>query len=305
MLNRRNFLKSSGAIGLSALFLPHAEAALFNFANRPLGVQLFTLFDTIDADVQGSLKKVAAIGYTEIESAFSKQGGYYGMTPKQFAALCKSLGLHWKSHHVLGAPFKLPPGTKMPVGADGKPINISAVKNLQNNMQELVDQAAEGGISFLVCANTPTATTAEIKSSIQVLTKTGEACKKAGLQLCYHNHDMEFKIVDGKTPYSMLLDEINPELLKFELDLAWATKAKVDIPAMFAKHEGRFPLLHIKDITADSVLGPVGSGIVDFKTVFANASIGGVKHYFVEHDMPKDAYASLTQSYKALRAMGL
>jgi sugar phosphate isomerase/epimerase len=272
MLNRRNFLKSSGAIGLSALFLPHAEAALFNFANRPLGVQLFTLFDTIDADVQGSLKKVAAIGYTEIESAFSKQGGYYGMTPKQFAALCKSLGLHWKSHHVLGAPFK---------------------------------QAAEGGISFLVCANTPTATTAEIKSSIQVLTKTGEACKKAGLQLCYHNHDMEFKIVDGKTPYSMLLDEINPELLKFELDLAWATKAKVDIPAMFAKHEGRFPLLHIKDITADSVLGPVGSGIVDFKTVFANASIGGVKHYFVEHDMPKDAYASLTQSYKALRAMGL
>jgi len=305
MLNRRNFLKSSGAIGLSALFLPHAEASLFNFAKRPLGVQLFTLFDTIDADVQGSLKKVAAIGYTEIESAFSKQPGYYGMTPKQFAALCKSLGLHWKSHHVLGAPFKLPPGTKMPVGADGKPINISAVKNLQNNMQELVDQAAEGGISYLVCANTPTATTAEIKSSINVLTKTGEACKKAGLQLCYHNHDMEFKIVDGKTPYSMLLDEINPELLKFELDLAWATKAKVDIPAMFAKHEGRFPLLHIKDITADSVLGPVGSGIVDFKTVFANASIGGVKHYFVEHDMPKDAYASLTQSYKALRIMGL
>jgi sugar phosphate isomerase/epimerase len=305
MLNRRNFLKSSGAIGLSALFLPHAEASLFNFAKRPLGVQLFTLFDTIDADVQGSLKKVAAIGYTEIESAFSKQPGYYGMTPKQFAALCKSLGLYWKSHHVLGAPFKLPPGTKMPVGADGKPINISAVKNLQNNMQELVDQAAEGGISYLVCANTPTATTAEIKSSINVLTKTGEACKKAGLQLCYHNHDMEFKIVDGKTPYSMLLDEINPELLKFELDLAWATKAKVDIPAMFAKHEGRFPLLHIKDITADSVLGPVGSGIVDFKTVFANASIGGVKHYFVEHDMPKDAYASLTQSYKALRIMGL
>lgn len=305
MINRRNFLKSTGVLGLSTFILSDAHAAFFNAANHPLGVQLFTLFDTIDQDVEGSLKKLATIGYTEIESAFSKQPGYYGMTPKQFAALCKKLGLSWKSHHVLGAPFKLPPGAKMPVGKDGKPIKIPAVKNLKANMQELVDQAAEGGIQYLVCANTPTATTAEIKDSITVLTKTGEACKKAGLQLCYHNHDMEFKAVDGKLPYNMLLDEFSPELLKFELDLAWATKAKVDIPAMFAKHAGRFPLLHIKDINKNDVLGPVGSGIVNFKTVFAHAATGGVKHYFVEHDMPKDAFASLTQSYKALRGMGL
>ena len=305
MINRRNFLKSTGVLGLSTFILSDAHAAFFNAANHPLGVQLFTLFDTIDQDVEGSLKKLAAIGYTEIESAFSKQPGYYGMTPKQFAALCKKLGLSWKSHHVLGAPFKLPRGAKMPVGKDGKPIKIPAIKNLKANMQELVDQAAEGGIQYLVCANTPTATTAEIKDSIMVLTKTGEACKKAGLQLCYHNHDMEFKVVDGKLPYNMLLDEISPQLLKLELDLAWATKAKVDIPAMFAKHAGRFPLLHIKDISKDDVLGPVGSGIVDFKTVFAHAATGGVKHYFVEHDMPKDAFASLTQSYKALRGMGL
>ncbi|NCD71495.1 sugar phosphate isomerase/epimerase family protein [Mucilaginibacter agri] len=303
MINRRSFLKNSGMMSLSALFLANAD--LFAAEPHALGVQLFTVFDTIDKDVEGTLRKIAAIGYKEIESAFSKQPGYYGMTPKQFSALCKKLGLSWKSHHVLGAPFKLPPGTKLPVGADGKPMNLSIVKNLKDNMQELVDQAAEGGIPYLVCANTPTATIEEIKSSIEVLTKTGEACKKAKIQLCYHNHDMEFKEVDGKTPYSMLLSEISPELLKFELDLAWATKARVDIPKMFADHPGRFPLLHVKDIKGDSTLGPVGSGVVDFKTVFAHAATGGVKHYFVEHDMPKDAYASLTQSYKALRAMGL
>src|ERR1700740_2621079 len=112
MLNRRNFLKGTGMVALGSLVLPKGAAAFFA-EGHPLGVQLFTLFNTIDADVEGSLKKIAAIGYTEIESAFSKKGGYYGLKPKEFAKLCQSLGLSWKSHHVIGAPFKLPPGTKM------------------------------------------------------------------------------------------------------------------------------------------------------------------------------------------------
>lgn len=305
MINRRNFLKSTGVLGLSTLFLSEAHAAFFNAGNHPIGVQLFTLFDTIDEDVEGTLRKVAGIGYTEIESAFSKQPGYYGMSPKQFAALCSKVGLSWKSHHVLGAPFKLPKGAKLPAGADGKPLNLSAVKNLTTNMQELVDQAAEGKIPYLVCANIPTGTLDEIKSSIEVLNKTGEACKKVGVQLCYHNHDMEFEKIGDKTPYYMLLDETDSKLVKMELDVAWATKARVDIPKLFAKYPGRFPLLHMKDISGDSNLGPVGSGVVDFKLILAHTDTAGVKHYFVEHDMPKDAYASLKQSYKALRAMGL
>ncbi len=305
MINRRNFLKSTGVLSLSTLFLSEAHAAFFNAANHPLGVQLFTLFDTIDEDVEAALRKVAAIGYTEIESAFSKQPGYYGMTPKQFAALCKKLGLSWKSHHVLGAPFKLPKGAVMPKGADGKVLDISALKNLKNNMQELVDQAAEGHISYLVCANIPTETLEDVKSSIGILNKTGEACKKVGIQFCYHNHDMEFNKIDNKTPYYMLLEETDSNLVKMELDVAWATKARVNIPKLFAQYPGRFPLLHMKDISGDSNLGPVGSGVVDFKSILANTATGGVKHYFVEHDMPKDAYASLKESYKALRAMGL
>ena len=305
MQNRRNFLKATAIMGAGSLVLPGAAKAFFAPTPHALGVQLFTLFDVIDADTPGALQKLAAIGYTEIESAFSKQPGYYGRTPKEFAALCKSLGLSWKSHHVLGAPFKLPPGIKLPLGADGQPMKFPAMKSLKDNMQELVDQAAEGGISYLVCANTPTATLAEINSSIKVLNETGEACKKVGIQLCYHNHDMEFKSVEGKIPYDLLLSETSSANVKMELDLAWATHAKVNIPALFAKHPGRFPLLHVKDINADGKLGPVGSGIVDFKSVLAHAVKGGVKHYFVEHDSPKDGFASLTESYKALRNMGV
>jgi sugar phosphate isomerase/epimerase len=172
-------------------------------------------------------------------------------------------------------------------------------------MQQLVDQAAEGGIPYLVCANIPTGTLDEIKEANEILNKTGEACKKVNIQLCYHNHDMEFKQIDGKVPYHLMLEGLDKNLVKMELDLAWATKAGVDIVKLFKEHPGRFPLLHVKDITKEGTLKPVGEGIVDFKTVFANAKTAGVQHYFVEHDMPKDAFASITTSYKNLRAMGL
>src|SRR3954468_7018986 len=124
MQNRRKFLKNSGAAAFGAMLLSDKATASFftNKAMRPVGLQLFTFFNEIDNDVEGTLKKIAAVGYKEIESAFSKKGGYYGMKPKEFAAYLTSIGLAWKSHHVLGAPFKMPPGAKMPLGSDGKPL---------------------------------------------------------------------------------------------------------------------------------------------------------------------------------------
>jgi len=303
MLNRRKFLMGTGAAALGALVLPKSASAFLSSADEhPLGLQLFTLFNVIDADVKGNLKKVADIGFKEIESAFSKQPGYYGMKPKEFAALCSDLGLSWKSHHVLGAPFKLPPGTKLPKG-----MTLPAhMLNLRDDMQVLVDQVAEGGIPYLVCANIPTGTLDEIKEAGEILNKTGEACKKVNIQLCYHNHDMEFKTVEGKVPYHELLTECDASLVKMELDLAWATKAGIDPVDLFKAHPGRFPLLHVKDISSDfKTLEPVGEGVVKFKHIFEHVKEAGAKHYFVEHDMPKDAFASIATSYKNLRAMGV
>src|SRR5687768_15206618 len=180
MQKRREFLKQSGSIALGGLLLSNQSKAFFEgAAGQPFGVQLFTFFNVIDNDVHGTLKKVADIGYKEIESAFSRKGGYYGLKPKEFAALLEDLGLSWKAHHVLGAPFKLPPGAKMPSTPDGKPMTIPVLKNLRDNYQELVDEIAEAGVPYLVCANTPINTLEDIKNSIDVLNKTGEACKKA------------------------------------------------------------------------------------------------------------------------------
>ena len=181
MQTRKKFLQTSGISVLGSMLLSDKLAmSLFNQGVvKPAGLQLFTFFNTIDEDVPGTLKKIAAVGFKEIESAFSKKGGYYGMKPKEFAAMVIDMGMQWKSHHVLGAPFKLPPGTKLPTGSDGKPINLPQINNLRDNMQLLVDEVAEGGVEFLVCANTPITTLDDIKASIEVLNKTDEACKKA------------------------------------------------------------------------------------------------------------------------------
>ncbi|MEO5894053.1 MAG: sugar phosphate isomerase/epimerase [Ferruginibacter sp.] len=305
MQNRRNFIKITSTLALGGLVLPGQTNAFYSkFAMPPVGLQLFTLFNVIDDDTKGILKKVADIGYKEIESAFSKKGGYYGMKPKEFAALIKDLGMSWKSHHVLGAPFKLPPGAKMPAGPDGKPITIPPMRNLRENFQALVDEAAEGGVEYLVCASTPIETLDEVKSSIDVLNQSAEAAKKAGIKLAYHNHDREFHPIDGKVPYDMLLSDTDPNLLKMELDLCWVTKAGVDPAALFKKNPGRFELWHVKDLDkAMTGPQPVGTGIVDFKTIFANAGVSGMKYFFVEHDMPADPIASITTSFNNLKKL--
>jgi sugar phosphate isomerase/epimerase len=301
MLKRRDFLKNSGALALGGLLLPEPSDALFEKSTHPMGLQLYTLFNVIDDDVVGSLKKVAAIGFREIESAFSKKGGYYGMKPREFKKTLRDIGLSWKSHHVLGAPFKLPPGAKLPNGPDGKPMTIPPMRNLKENYQELVYEAAEGGIPYLVCANAPMGTLDEIRSSIEVLNKTAEACEKVGITLAYHNHDMEFHEVEEQVPYQLLLTQTTPDTLKMELDLAWVIKAGVDPVELFNQHPGRFPLWHVKDISKDlTTIEPVGMGSIDFKRIFAYAKTAGMKHFFVEHDMPADPFASITTSFSNL-----
>ena len=302
-MRRRQFLKATGTAVLSSMLLRDELWAAFNSKKYPVGLQLYTFFNQIDDDVPGTLKKIAGIGYKEIESAFSKKGGYYGMKPKEFAKLVSAVGMSWKSHHVTGAPFKMPPNAKPITDANGNPVKFPPMRNLKENMQELVDDASEGGIPYLVCASTPTKTIDEIKGSIEVLNKRGEACKKANITLAYHNHTGEFDKIEGQrqTAYDMFLSQLSPEI-KMELDLCWATKAGMDPVELFKKNPGRFQLWHVKDLNKEKQGPvPVGEGIIDFKRIFDNADIAGMKHFFVEHDMPADPYASITTSYNNLQ----
>ncbi|HEX8061523.1 MAG TPA: sugar phosphate isomerase/epimerase, partial [Cyclobacteriaceae bacterium] len=229
----------------------------------------------------------------------SRKGAFYGLTPKEFAKLTKETGLNWRSHHVLGNPFSPPPGTKLPAGLE----NMPKPKDLTNNAQELVDEVASGGIKYIVCASIDISSGDAVKKAIETLNKADELAKKAGLTLCYHNHDKEFATVDGIVPYDLFLAQLNPSV-KMELDLAWVSKAKVDPVELFKKHPGRFPMWHVKDFNADfTQLEPVGKGVIDFKRIFAASKTAGMEHIFVEHDFPKDAFVSITDSVTYLKTI--
>ena len=224
------------------------------------------------------------------------------MTSKEFAKQTKDLGLSWVSHHAGGAPFKMPAGGfKVPAGMDTTRLhqlrNMPPPKNLKENYQQIIDEVAEGGLKFLVCASIPLGSSAEIDEAVVILTKSGEAAKKSGITLCYHNHTHEFEKVDGRIPYEVLL-QINPDILKMELDLGWATAAGADPVELFNKNPGRFPLWHVKDVTAEKVPTEIGNGTVDFKRIFAASKVSGMKHFFVEQDGAKNPIQSITTSYQ-------
>jgi len=303
MLKRRQFIQQSAALSLGGLLTAKSFSSLLHTPlNQPAGLQLFTLFGVLDKDVPGGIKKIAEVGYKEIESAFSMKGGFYGMSAKEFASILKDNGLSWKSHHVLGAPFKMPAGAKPPAGADGKPITIPPMKNLKENMQELVDGVAEGGVNYLVCANIPLNTADEIKEAVDILGKTGEACKKAEITLAYHNHEAEFKNIDGQVPYNVLLTQLKPDILSMELDLGWASHSGNDPVELFKKYPGRFPLWHVKDIDKQSGK-PVelGAGFIDFKRIFDNASTAGMRHFFIEQDGAPKPFENIANSLAYLK----
>ena len=297
MQNRRKFITQSASLAIGGVISNSLFAnQSFSFKARPLGLQLFTFFSTIDQDVPGTLKKIKDAGYSEIESAFSRKGGYYGMSAKEFDKMLRDMGLSWKSHHVTGAPFRMPAGAKPPVDADGKPISIPPMRNLRDNYREIIDELAEVKLPYLVCASTPIDTKDEVKVSTDVLNITAEAAKKSGITLAYHNHDKEFKTVEGIIPYDYFLSQTSAKVVKMELDLAWCLKGGADPVELFKKHPGRFPLWHVKDIDKDGKIQPVGKGILDFKPIFEAGKKAGVKHIFVEHDFPADAVASITES---------
>lgn len=301
---------------MTGLLLPRVNKAASFFERKtkwPVGLQLYTLGNLMTTDPKGTLQKLAAIGYKELESAGSQKGNFYGYAPKEFAAMVKEAGMHWRSAHVGGAPFTIEQIMKMAKTAeDSARIQKMAEQfkdrpktlNLKENYQQLADNAAEGGLTYLVCSSIPVSTLDEIKTAVDVFSKTGEACKKNGVQFAYHNHTTEFDQVEGHRPFDYILSNTDKDLVKMELDLAWATKAKQDPVELFKLHPGRFPLWHVKDLDKNTMNpAEVGTGVVDFKRIFDNAKESGMKYFFVEQDQAPQPLQNVSNSFNYLKKM--
>ncbi len=298
MNSRRNFLKHSTAFALSSMLLPRlANSAPFklNASYAPIGLELYTVEPLMQQDPKGTLQKIAAIGYKELEGPMLPKGSYFGFKPKELATFITDLGMHWRSQLVLGAPVTLGLGYAAynpKTSADSLQIKqminsgaANVLPTLQNDCQQVVDEVAAGGVEYLVCAAIPLQTIDELKRASDILNKSGEVCKKAGIQLAYHNHNFEFHEIEGQQPYEYLLNNTDKELVKMEMDLGWIAYAKQDPVELFKKHPGRFPLWHVKDVkktTNEFVVAGIGD--VDFKRIFSDAEESGMKYYFLEQE---------------------
>jgi sugar phosphate isomerase/epimerase len=167
----------------------------------------------------------------------------------------------------------------------------------------LIDGALEAGHKFLVIAWTPPETrqtSDHWKAWADVCNRFASQCHAAGLLFCYHNHNFEFQPVGGELPYDILLKRTDPSLVQFELDLYWAKLGGADLGALLSQHRGRFPMCHVKDMTASGAMADIGQGTIDFKVLFARPDIAPFEHYFFENDDAKSPFESAEISYKAL-----
>lgn len=296
-LDRRTFLgmtaAAAGSAAVRVAARPEGEGtAVQRRRIERIGMQLYTVRADMAKDFEGTLATVAALGYKEVEFA-----GYFDRTPQAVRAVLDRNGLTSPSTHI-------------------------DLATITNQLPKVIESSQAIGHKYIVmpwldeAARKDPAIYARVADT---LNKAGEAAKKAGITMAYHNHHFEFVPgADGVMPLDRLLGACDKALVTFELDLAWITAAGQDPLAYFQKYPGRFQMVHVKGLRKrpaggastpiDQVLpdiGDVGSGgdVIDWARIFAQSQQAGIQHYFVEHDQPPSAFVSLKKSYDYVQAL--
>jgi sugar phosphate isomerase/epimerase len=268
-ITRRSFMYKSGALMSAALTIPHLNFA--SASKYKMGLQLFTIRDAMASDVKGTLKKVAALGYQDLETYGFDAGQlkYYGMKSAEFKQLLAENQLTASSGHYDFASFFDKPA--------------DAIK-------KYVDQCIEGahaiGQRYITWPwLTPESRSLEkFKLLAGKLNAIGEQVTKAGLGFAYHNHDFEFIDHNGENGYNIIMRETDAALVKLQIDLYWVMHSSKLSPAeLFSKQPGRFVMWHIKDMDKVSRdYTELGNGSIDYKVILPEASRAGLQSYFLE-----------------------
>ncbi|MCR8559958.1 sugar phosphate isomerase/epimerase [Mucilaginibacter sp. BJC16-A38] len=281
MSTRREFLTQAGMVTAGLMIAPHLVSAK---PKSVVGLQLYSLRDQLPKDVKGVIAKVAAAGYKEVEPfGYSKQNGFWGLNAKDFSSLLKDNGLTTPSAHF--------------------DMNGYLVDGKTEAFDSYIEAANITGMTYVII---PSINGEVLKSADQFkmvaekMNKAAEICKKAGLQLGYHNHNFEWKPIDGTTFYDTILKETDAKLVHMEMDIFWVVRAGQNPVKLFEQHPGRFALCHIKDRdkTQTDLNTEIGKGSIDFKSILSHAKLAGLKHFIVEQEnyINIDPYVSIAES---------
>jgi sugar phosphate isomerase/epimerase len=282
-MRRREFVQTASFAAVGMLSLPSFLAAGKGLKN--IGLQLYTLRDTIVQDPKGVLEKVASFGYKELETFGYADGKIFGMDFTEFCKFCKGLGMDVTSGHY----------------------GLDKIKG--DTWQKAVDDAKKNGQKYMVVpyiAEPQRKTIDDYKKICADLNAAGEVCNKNGIRFGYHNHAFEFAQLDGQVPYDLMLKELDHKKVGMEMDIFWVVNAGQNPIAYFKQYPGRFEQWHVKDMNKDdrNKNADVGTGSIDYKTIFASAKQSGMKHWYVEQETypgaPIDSAAASAKFLKNL-----
>ncbi len=294
--NRRLFLKAAGFASLGAVAYPlvscnsgsdnASDSDSTGVVTAPgptkienFGLQLYSARDIIGKDPKGVIKQIADLGYKEIEGYQGDQGVFWSMTPKEFKAYIDELGMNFVSTHA----------------------------DTTKDLEKLAGECAEAGLTYVLqpyIGQQPSVD--EWKKRADEFNKRGEICNKAGVKFGYHNHAYSFEPVDGQLGQEILLDNTDPSLVTYELDMCWISAANKDIESHLLKYQGRYELCHVKDLVREPEphSTDLGAGIIDYPKVLKVAQTVGIKHYIVEQEeYPESIMASLAIDAEYMKSM--
>jgi len=284
-MEKRNLIKAVLLIGVCGLFVSSFYSFKASAPQKNIGLQLYSVRDSIRKNVPGAIQKVGAMGYTFVEAAGYNNGKFYGLPPAEFQALCEKNGLKFLSSHT------------------GQPLPDSA--NMVKVMawwDECINAHVAAGVKWIVqpfMGDNAYKSLGTLKKYCDYFNAVGEKCNAKGIRFGYHNHSGEFSTqLDGITVYDFMLKNTDPSRVMFQMDLYWVVMGGKNPIDYFKNYPGRFELWHIKD---KAELG--ASGKMDFASIWAAAGESGMKYGIVEvEEYNFDQFTSCKKSLEFLNS---
>ena len=266
---RREFIQLTGNLATGLVLAPLA-CKLMSKENEEgdkklgaFGIQLWTVRDEIGKDPKGVLKQLAADGYKQIESFEGSQGIFWGMSAAEFKKYMDDLGT----------------------------VIISSHCDITKDFEKKAADAASIGMKYLLCPyKGPQKSIDDFKKFADEFNQKGEICKKNGIRFGYHNHDYSFTAMNGVFPQDVMMQNTNPDLVDFEMDIYWVVTAGQDPQAWLKKYPNRFRHCHVKDrkkdvpATEHDASCILGRGSIDFEKILKTARKNGAQYYIVEQE---------------------
>ena len=282
---RRNFLHTAGIVTAGSLLMPNwacsngsqeskdtSDATDQTMTSTPslenFGIQLYTLRGIIYEEPKATIAALAPMGFSQIESYEGDLGIFWGMPHTDFKKFLDDLGMKVVSSHC----------------------------DIYKDFERKAAQAAEIGMEYLICPSIGAQTSVEKwKNVTEKFNECGEICRKNGIKFAYHNHAYSFKAFTGMIPHEFMMENTDPELVDFEMDIYWVVTGGADPVDYLTRYPNRFRLCHVKDRMKTAAPGEegtscnLGTGSIDFPSILKVAADNGMQYYIMEQERYDDS----------------